>query len=403
MRGGLLRALALPRQVESPLPFPAGAAILLLHMAGTLLVARLAHWPLPLTVLVLAGLLLVVTSRQSYALRFTHYTYALTPLALPYLTAALRILIALAARAQGQAAGGGLTVPEPWGGWLNLNWAYAFGALWALAARLPAARRGAALTLGAAGLAFGWAGWLYFHNAPAGVTGSDPYAYVQMAVDLAERGTLLHRFPLAQTVRALGLPLFPVVHVGYRLPGADNLAATVWPPGFSALLAGAYRLLGERGLYVLNPALGLAALAATAWLAARLLPHLKDLALLTCNGAEGAALCQCAPPADSEQAVLTAKELVALGVETAIVTLAESGVGYATGEASGHIAALQVEVADLTGAGDAFTAALLFGLLNDVPIDEAVRLGVSAAAITLRSRQTVVPELTEELLYEQLM
>jgi pseudouridine kinase len=142
---------------------------------------------------------------------------------------------------------------------------------------------------------------------------------------------------------------------------------------------------------------------ATVPLAARLVPHLPDLALITCNGAEAAALCQCAPPADSEQAVMTAKQLVALGVETAIVTLGEAGVGYATGEASGHIAALHVETADLTGAGDAFTAALLFGLLNEVPIDEAVRLGVSAAAITLRSRHTVVPELSEELLYEQLM
>ena len=137
-------------------------------------------------------------------------------------------------------------------------------------------------------------------------------------------------------------------------------------------------------------------------LAARLIPHLGSLALVTANGAEAAAMSGCTPPRDSAEATVTAKQLVSLGVETAIVTLAEAGVGYATAEVSGHIASLRVEVADLTGAGAAFTAALLFGFLNEVPIDEAVRLGVSAAAITLRTRHTVAPDLSEELLYAQL-
>jgi pseudouridine kinase len=141
---------------------------------------------------------------------------------------------------------------------------------------------------------------------------------------------------------------------------------------------------------------------ATVPLAPRLAPHLGSLSLVVSNGAEAAALCACPPPQDSAEAVVTAKQLVSLGVETAIVTLAEAGVGYATSEVSGHISSLRVEVADLTGAGDAFTAALLFGFLNEVPIDEAVRLGVSAASITLRTRHTVAPDLSEELLYAQL-
>lgn len=139
-------------------------------------------------------------------------------------------------------------------------------------------------------------------------------------------------------------------------------------------------------------------------LAPRLIPHLAELNLLVANGAEAAALCGAAPPHDhSDRAVHIAKELVARGVETAVVTLGAAGVGYAMAEVSGHIPALNVEVVEATGAGDAFTAALLFALLNEVPVDEAVRLGVSAAALTLRSRETVVPELNEELLYEQLV
>jgi pseudouridine kinase len=164
----------------------------------------------------------------------------------------------------------------------------------------------------------------------------------------------------------------------------------------SETIAGALRL--ARSAHV--PAL---ADPAVVPLAHRLVPHLAELTLVASNGVEAATMCGSETPRNSEQAVLTAKRLAALGVETAIVTLADKGVGYATAEVSGHISAMRVVVADSTGAGDAFTAGVIFGLVNEVPIDEAVRLGVSAAAITLRSRHTVVPELSEELLYAQLM
>jgi pseudouridine kinase len=67
------------------------------------------------------------------------------------------------------------------------------------------------------------------------------------------------------------------------------------------------------------------------------------------------------------------------------------------------VPALESEIVDLTGAGDALTAAVVFGLLNDFPIDEAVRLGTSAAALTLQSRETVCPALSLEQLYDQMV
>jgi pseudouridine kinase len=57
---------------------------------------------------------------------------------------------------------------------------------------------------------------------------------------------------------------------------------------------------------------------------------------------------------------------------------------------------------DPTGASDALNAAVLYGLTTGIPIDESVRLGVAAAALTIRSPHTVVPELTLERLYEEL-
>jgi pseudouridine kinase len=140
-------------------------------------------------------------------------------------------------------------------------------------------------------------------------------------------------------------------------------------------------------------------------LAPRLSPLLSDLWLLTCNETEVLALCpDLAPGGGSigERAMECPRRLIAGGVQIAIVAMAEAGVGYATAEINGHVPALRAEVVDPTGAGDALSAAVIFGLLNDIPLDEAVRLGVSAAALTLRTRGSVVPDLSLELLYEQL-
>lgn len=79
---------------------------------------------------------------------------------------------------------------------------------------------------------------------------------------------------------------------------------------------------------------------------------------------------------------------------------AEAGVCYATSATSGHIPAMRTEILDPTGAGDALTATVLFALLNDIPIDDAVRLGVAAASLTLRYRGAVVPDLSLETLYD---
>lgn len=49
------------------------------------------------------------------------------------------------------------------------------------------------------------------------------------------------------------------------------------------------------------------------------------------------------------------------------------------------------------------TAAIIFGLTNGMDIDEAVRLGVSAASLTLSHPGSVSPQLSLESLYERLI
>jgi pseudouridine kinase len=139
-------------------------------------------------------------------------------------------------------------------------------------------------------------------------------------------------------------------------------------------------------------------------LAGKLCAYLDRVYMIAPNASETTALCGLSNPAtDTETAVKAARFLVSLGTEVAIVTLGELGLSYADRSGSGHIPAVRTHVIDATGAGDALTAGVIFGLLNGISIDEAVRLGVSAATLTIQSSESVLPELTQELLYDQLI
>lgn len=138
--------------------------------------------------------------------------------------------------------------------------------------------------------------------------------------------------------------------------------------------------------------------------AGRLQPFLDRMYLVTPNAAETTALCGLDVPAhDLDTAIQAAHNLISIGTEIAIVTLGERGLAYSDGTNHGHIPAVKTKIVDETGAGDALTAAVIFGLLNDLPLDEAMRLGVTAASLTLRCKESVSPDLTPDLLYSSLV
>ncbi len=139
-------------------------------------------------------------------------------------------------------------------------------------------------------------------------------------------------------------------------------------------------------------------------LASRLIPHLPHLAMISPNHYEAEAISgNPIQPSDREGAQAAAVNLVSLGVKMAIITLGEFGVVYADDETSGHIPAIPGQIIDPTGAGDALTAAIIFGLLEGIPLDECVRLGVTAATLTMRTRDTVRSDLSVDLLYDELV
>ena len=140
----------------------------------------------------------------------------------------------------------------------------------------------------------------------------------------------------------------------------------------------------------------------TTGLAPRLKPHLTDLYMVTANAAEAEVLTG-VPATNKAKALRAAKALVSMGVKVAIVTLAEKGLCYAAGQSSGTLPALPCDIVDLTGAGDALTSATIFGLLNDMDVDDAVRLGLAGAAITIQCQETVCPHLSVDTLYEKIV
>ncbi len=134
----------------------------------------------------------------------------------------------------------------------------------------------------------------------------------------------------------------------------------------------------------------------------RLHPYLPEIAVLTPDKDEAEALLGEAL-LDEEAIIHGARRLNQLGVDLAIITLGAEGLAYATSEETGRLPAFSVDVIDPSGAGDALTAAVAYGLLEGVSPEETVRLGMAAAALTLNCSDTVCPTLNPENLYEWLV
>jgi len=139
-------------------------------------------------------------------------------------------------------------------------------------------------------------------------------------------------------------------------------------------------------------------------LAQKLDNYLDKLYLLTANANEAGVICQkrnsLADPNDSHA---SARFIINSGTKICVIPMAEFGVSYATSETSGSIPAMRTKITDPTGAGDALTATIIYGIVNNIPLDDSIRLGVTAASLTLRYTGTVYPGLSVERLYEDLV
>lgn len=89
------------------------------------------------------------------------------------------------------------------------------------------------------------------------------------------------------------------------------------------------------------------------------------------------------PVRDPASAEIAARELLAKGVQTVIVTLGGNGALLVTRDKSIHVPAFEVDVVDTTAAGDAFIGGLAAMLLKDWPLEDAVRYGNASGALAV--------------------
>ena len=109
--------------------------------------------------------------------------------------------------------------------------------------------------------------------------------------------------------------------------------------------------------------------------------------------------------------VKAVKELKCRGVKNVIVTLGKRGIYVSYGGAGSSsegeqdkpgkgkfMAPYRGEVVDVTGAGDALVAGLVYGIYKGYSLEVAARFGLGAAALTISTKEAVRRDLREGLL-----
>lgn len=127
---------------------------------------------------------------------------------------------------------------------------------------------------------------------------------------------------------------------------------------------------------------------------ARLPADLSGVRLLILN--EGELSTRVGRPLATEQDLRDAcREVQAQGARDLVVTRGARGVLFTTGDSAEHLAAPAVDVVDVTGAGDAFAAAVCITFAHGSEnLALACRRGLQLAAMTLGCAETVSPQLS---------
>jgi pseudouridine kinase len=124
-----------------------------------------------------------------------------------------------------------------------------------------------------------------------------------------------------------------------------------------------------------------------------MLPYLKDISLTTPNREEVEVLV--GRSLQSSEDIKTAgAELLNKGLQYVIITLGPEGVYCTSREFSGFISSVSTVVVDSVGAGDALVGGVVTGFLKGLSFLEAVKWGVAAATLTLRTSQAVSPDIS---------
>ena len=101
------------------------------------------------------------------------------------------------------------------------------------------------------------------------------------------------------------------------------------------------------------------------------------------------------------------KHLLNKGAKNIFITLGKDGVFCANDDTSIKIDAIPVDIISATGAGDAFTAGLVYSHINDFNIESSAKLSMAASIIALSHKNTINPNMSidnvEKILKEMIL
>ncbi|WP_064094203.1 carbohydrate kinase [Rossellomorea aquimaris] len=91
-----------------------------------------------------------------------------------------------------------------------------------------------------------------------------------------------------------------------------------------------------------------------------------------------------------------AKAITQRGAKRVVITRGDRGlIYYTTYKEASAILPPKIDVVDVTGAGDALVAGILYGYMKGSDTEGACRIGIACSSITLQSNRTVTPFLTQ--------
>ncbi len=102
-----------------------------------------------------------------------------------------------------------------------------------------------------------------------------------------------------------------------------------------------------------------------------------------------------------EDCRLAAQKIKNKNVRNVIITLGEDGVFYSTDEEDNLLSGIPTDVVDATGAGDAFAAGYLVGIVKGENEKKACEMGLMASHLTLQTTNSVSSNLKADSLLTQ--
>ena len=98
----------------------------------------------------------------------------------------------------------------------------------------------------------------------------------------------------------------------------------------------------------------------------------------------------------------TTKFFLDKGVNQVFITLGKDGVYYSDGKNESHVEQPEIKVVNATGAGDAFTAALVYAYQEGYEISDATKFAMGAAVLALSHENTINPNINIDAINEKM-